>query len=290
MQDLVFTIAVTLICRAFVLRDMLLGRLRKYREITDVRVSRHAIQREAHSLDSVFAMPAQRPKAALLICHGIGEVVESWRSAQELLAQHCVASLVFDYSGFGKSSGTVNWRSCEEDAVSAFTFLKTMVPGVPISLLGFSMGSGIACAINQRVSPGRLILCSAFTSFRDAACALGLPRSLEGLLPPIWCARESIAGCAVPILVVHCARDRAFPVPMARQLACLFGGNAELVIVPEQVHNEAFYDPKLSYWSHVIGWMIETTSPVLPEHTTRAHKGSRTQQCDLLRSGEADYS
>lgn len=252
MQNLVFTIAVTIIARVFVLRDRLLGRFRRMREVEGVQVSRQEIQRGSYALDCVLVAPVHPPKGALLICHGIGEVVDNWLGAQQLLAKHGVASLVFDYAGYGKSGGTVDWRACEDDAVSAFSFLETLVPGVPIPLLGFSMGSGIAGAILQRVSPVRLILCSAFTSFRDAACVLGLPRPFAGVLPPIWCTRETLSDCAVPVLVLHCAEDRAFPVWMARQLASQCGGETELVIVPEQVHNEAFYAPKLSYRGHTI--------------------------------------
>ena len=257
MQNFVFTIAVTFIARIFFLRDKLLGRLRRMEDVEGVHVIRHEIERGAHTLDYAFVTPAHPPRAALLICHGIGEVVDNWRAAQQLLAQYGVASLVFDYSGYGKSVGTVDWRACEDDAVSAFSFLETLVPGTPISLLGFSMGSGIAAAIFQRVSPVRLILCSAFTSFRDAACVLGLPRLLEGVLPDIWCAREALSNRTVPVLVVHCAEDRAFPVWMAQQLASQCGSETELVIVPEQVHNEAFYDPKPSYWSHVLERIVQ---------------------------------
>jgi len=207
-------------------------------------------------VDSIFVAPAQPPKAALLICHGIGECVDHWLAAQQLLALHGVASLVFDYSGYGKSGGTVDWRTCEDDAVSAFSFLQAMAAGIPISLLGFSMGSGIAGAILDRVSPVRLILGSAFTSFRNAACALGLPRTFACVLPPIWCACETLSNCAVPVLIVHCEHDRAFPVRMARELTSLCSGDKDLVIVPEQAHNEAFYDPKLSYWSHVLDRIV----------------------------------
>jgi alpha-beta hydrolase superfamily lysophospholipase len=252
MQNLVFTIAVTLIARIFFLRDKILGRFRCMQEVEGVRVVHHRIQRGSYTLDSAFVTPVDRPRAALLICHGIGEVVDNWRAAQQLLAQHGAASLVFDYSGYGKSGGAMNWKSCEDDAVSAFAFLETLVPGIPISLLGFSMGSGVARAILSRVSPSRLILCSAFTSFRDAACVLGLPRLLQGVLPPIWSARETLADCAIPVVVVHCSRDQAFPVSMARELASHCCADTTLVIVPGQVHNEAFYDPKLSYWNHVL--------------------------------------
>ncbi len=257
MQNCVFTIAVALIARIFFLRDKLLGRLRRMEDVEGVHVIRHEIEREAHTLDCAFVTPDDRPRAALLICHGIGEVVDHWQRAQLLLAQQGVASLVFDYSGYGRSGGTVDWRACEEDSVSAFSLLETLVPGVPVSLLGFSMGSGIAAAVLRRVSPVRLILCSAFTSFRDAACVLGLPRYSEGLFPRIWCARETLSECSIPVLVVHCAKDRAFPVWMARQLASHCGDETELVIVPEQVHNEAFYDPKPSYWRHVLERIVQ---------------------------------
>ena len=255
MQNSIFTIAVTLISRAFVVRDRLSGRFRLTRDVAGVQVSRHAIRRGAHLLDSVFVAPAHPPKAALLICHGIGEVVDHWLGAQQLLATHGVASLVFDYSGYGKSGGTVDWRACEDDAVAAFSLLQTLTPGVPISLLGFSMGSGIAGAILHRVSPVGLILCSAFTSFRDAARVLGLPRSFARVLPSIWSAHDTLSTCAVPVLIVHCERDRAFPVRMARELRSICG-EGDLAIVPEQAHNEPFSDPKMSYWRHVIDRVV----------------------------------
>jgi hypothetical protein len=257
----VFTVAVTMISRAFTLRDRLSGRFRSIREVAGVQVSRRQIQRGTHTLDSVFVAPVAPPKAALLICHGIGEVVDNWLAAQQLLALHGIATLVFDYSGYGKSGGAVDWRACEDDAVSAFSFLQVLVQEVPVSLLGFSMGSGIAGSILNRVSPARLILCSAFTSFRDAACVLGLPRVFAYVLPNVWSAGETLAGCTVPVLIVHCERDRAFPVRMAQELTSLCPGDTDLVIVPGQAHNEAFYDPKLSYWNHVLARIVLDYSP-----------------------------
>ena len=259
MQRLLFTIAVTFISRVLILRDRLLGRLRSCPEVPGVQVLRLAIPGGMNTLDSVLVAPVQPPQAALLICHGIGEIVDRWLEAQQLLAVHGVASLVFDYSGYGRSRGSIDWRTCEDNAVTAFSYLRTLVPAVPISLLGFSMGSGIAAAIVNRVPTVGLILCSAFPSFRDAACVLGLPRTFACVLPRIWCTRQTLPDCSVPVLIVHGERDRAFPIRMAREVASLCSGNADLVIVPGHAHNEAFDDPKMEYWSHVIGRAV-------PEH------------------------
>lgn len=253
-QGIIFSVSVGFIWRAFVVRDRILGRIGKpsLEPMAGVQVSRHVIPSGRLPLDAVFVDPGVTPKAALLICHGIGETVEHWIPAQSLLAANGIASLVFDYSGYGKSRGAVRWKKCEEDAISAFAYLENLVSGTPISLLGFSMGSGIATSIVARVPSSRLILCSAFTSLRDAACVVGLPRAFSPVLPRIWCNTESLAGCPVPVLIMHCERDQAFPVRMASELASHCSVNAELVIVPNQKHNEAFYRPQMSYWGNVI--------------------------------------
>ncbi|MGA2219728.1 MAG: alpha/beta fold hydrolase, partial [Terracidiphilus sp.] len=231
-QPTVFSISVAVTWRAFLLRDRLLGRIGKtpLASTPGILVSRHSIPSHAHCLDAIFVKPSDPARAAILICHGIGEIVDHWLAAQNLLAENGIASLVFDYTGYGKSRGKVSWQRCEEDAVSAFAYLEALVPATPISVLGFSMGSGIATAILPRVPASGLILCSAFTSFRDAACVLGLPRGLLSVLPNIWRNIDSLPCCPVPVLIVHCDRDRAFPVRMASELASACGSNGELVV------------------------------------------------------------
>ena len=253
-QETLFSISVGVAWRMFTFRDRLLGRIPTSASASapGVRISRHLIPSSNRRLDAVLAEPADPPRAALLICHGIGEIVEHWLAVQDLLAAHGIASLVFDYTGYGRSRGRLDWRHCEEDAVSAFTSLCDLVPGTPISVLGFSMGSGIATAILPRIPLARLFLCSAFTSFRDAAGVLGLPRFLSHTLPRIWCNSDALAGLSVPVSIVHGDRDRAFPIQMASELCFACGAKGELIIVSNQQHNEAFYRPQMSYWSHII--------------------------------------
>lgn len=262
MQDLMFTAAVTCIARGAVLRDSLLGRLRSMRQRAKEwahPVSRHSIPSGERALDAVLVRPFDAPRAALLICHGIGETVDYWTGVQHLLASKGIASLVFDYSGYGRSKGPVNWRRCEEDSVSAFEYLKATRLGAPLSLLGFSMGSGIATAILERTQPERLVLCAAFTSFRDAAYSMGVPRSCAVALPPIWGGEMPLRGCRLPVLIVHGERDRTFPVAMAHRLAEWAGPSADLVIAPGHRHNEPFYRPQMTFWGPVAEWL---TRPV----------------------------
>lgn len=257
-RDLMFSAGVTCIARGAVLRDRILGRLRTMRRLAREgthTVSRHAIASGPRTLDAVLVKPHEKAGAVLLICHGIGETVEYWTGVQHLLASRGVASLVFDYSGYGRSGGVVDWRRCEEDAVAAFEYLKAMEVGAPVSLLGFSMGGGIAAAILGRIDPERLVLCAAFTSFREAACSLGLPRVCAAALPAIWRSEEPLREWRRPVLIVHGERDGAFPVSMARQLAEWCGSGTELVVAEGQRHNEPFRRPRMAFWGPVAEWV-----------------------------------
>lgn len=266
-QDLAFRVSVAAISRTFAVRDRLLGRMRRIHAAAsrDAQIARQTIPSDGRHLDAVFVQPSGEPaRAALLICHGIGETVDHWIAAQALLARQGVASLVFDYAGYGRSPGPVDWRRCEANARDAFESLRSLAPGLPRSVLGFSMGSGIAAAIAGHVPAERLILCSAFTSYREAARVLGCPRALTAALPPIWDGAASLGSCAMPVLIVHSGEDRAFPVWMASRLATFCEPRAELVVVPDHAHNEAFYRPSLTYWSHIL-------DRIIPEQSVEAH-------------------
>jgi uncharacterized protein len=258
-DNLAFTAAVTVASRSFILRDWLLGRVKRtpLEDHQYLKISRRSIASGKQVLDAVFVDPVGKPaRAAVLLCHGIGETVDHWFGVQKLLAAQGVASLVFDYSGFGRSAGRIQWKQCEQDAIEAFSVLRVLLPDTPASILGFSLGSGIAAAVLDRISPQKLILCSSFSSFQAAVCCMGVTRRLSHLAPPIWNTEESLRRCSLPVLVLHCENDRLFPSQMASKLASVCGERARVVIVPNQQHNDPFYRPLSQYWDHVISVLV----------------------------------
>lgn len=250
-----FTFAITCISRFMIYRDRVLGwsKSGRRRAGIDERVSRHSIASAQSVLDAVFVEPSERPAAAaILLCHGIGETVEQWFGVQQLLAANGVASMVFDYAGYGKSTGRPDWDQFELDAVAAFAALEKLAPQLPLSVVGFSLGSGVAAATISQFNARSLILCEAFTSFRDAAAAAWVPRALARLVPPIWDACPPLSQCKVPVLIVHGEKDWLFPKEMAADLAGYCNPKAEVVLVPNTAHNQPFRTPRLEYWGPVI--------------------------------------
>jgi pimeloyl-ACP methyl ester carboxylesterase len=221
-----------------------------------VRISRHTIVSGGSVLDAVYAEPTSVPiRCVLLICHGIGEIVDRWLPVQRLLAANGAASMVFDYSGYGRSRGRVTAAQFEDDAVAAFRHLQTLAPNEPAALLGFSLGTGVAAAAICRTDAHRLVLCAGFPSFEAAAWSFGIPRWWKRLVPPIWRIEESLRGCSIPILVVHGENDRMFPLKLGKELHAGCGAGAKLHIAPLYGHNEPFRDPRLEYWGPIMDWL-----------------------------------
>jgi hypothetical protein len=255
LQNWSFTLAITAISRFLIFRDRYCGRLRPTPALSDshVMMTAYTLNSGANTLEARFAAPVESPAtAAVLICHGIGETVEHWDATQRLLAQNGVASLVFNYSGYGNSTGWITPANCEADALAAFESLRQLAGPVPISILGYSLGSGVAMAIASRVEPAKLVLCAAYTSLREAAASAGVPRLFTRLLPSIWTNVDSLKTCKIPVLVVHGEADRLFPPQMARDLESACSSNCEVFLVPDLGHNDPIYRPQLPYWSFVI--------------------------------------
>ena len=258
----VFTASITGISRLLLARDLLLGRVgplgqrrrarkRWFGHGAEAELTRCAITSGENTLDAYFARPADgEVRAVVLICHGIGETVEHWLPVQRLFASAGVASLVFDYSGYGRSTGWVGGPQCEVDAIAAFAYLQALMPEYPVALLGYSMGSGVAASVIRRLEAHRLILCAAFTSFRAAAESLGIPKFLTWAIPHLWRADENLRERRAPVLIVHGERDELFPLAMAEELASYC--EAELLVVPDMTHNQPFYAPDIAYWGLIL--------------------------------------
>ncbi len=260
-RHFVFNITIQSVGRALLARDIAFGwaRLNWRIDPTLNGVSRHGIRSGRNVLDSVLVEPGSSPaRAAVLICHGIGETVQRWFGVQQMLAANGLASLVFDYTGYGRSKGFFSAAQSERDTIAAFEFLEQRVGPLPISLLGFSLGSGIAAAVLDCVAPSSLVLCAAYTSMRAAAHSVGVPKKLLPGVPPIWRAEDVLRTSKVPVLIVHGERDRLFPVSMADELSAACSPRARVVLVPKLRHNEPFHRPTQAYWGVIASFILDS--------------------------------
>ena len=253
-----FSVAITLVSRAISVYDALSGRTRSLAR-ADSREELF-IPSGARRLAGVW-VAGNEGSPVVLLCHGIGETCGHWNAVQALLAEHGLGSMFFNYSGYGKSSGKIRAEHCDQDLRSAYAELRQRVgPEVRVFVLGFSLGSGIAASGIGALSPmpAGLILCEAYTSFREAVCATRLPRWVALGFPNLWNTVAIAPSLELPVLVVHSDRDRLFSVEMAWRIARACGDRCELVVVHGQTHNQPYLRPTEAYWGPVLDWIGRT--------------------------------
>jgi hypothetical protein len=253
MRQGILSVVLTAISRLLLRRDRQSGAVGRVLNAFPFDKERLVISSGGRKLSAVY-VSAGDDTPAILICHGIGELVEYWGQVQSLLRGMGVSSLVFNYSGYGASSGRISAARCEEDAKAAHGALVDR--GHPsIVLLGFSMGSGVSCAAASRIDVDGLVLCEGFSSFREGAKAIGFPHWSTFVVPDVWNTAVQVCNLEVPVLVVHSDADGLFPLSMAKRVADGCGTRGKLIVINGLSHNEPMFAPTAIYWRPIVEWV-----------------------------------
>ena len=204
----------------------------------------------------VRAAPDCHPRAALLIFHGVGETISQWVGVQRLLFDHCISSLVFDYSGDGDSTGRGSVENLNQDAPAAYNFFRAQFSGDErLCVLGFSMGNApLLDSIDKfRPAPSCIVIASAFSSGRDSAeYHWKIPHLLMKMIPDAWDNVRSVSQVHSPLLVLHSDADQVNPVWMGQRIFAAAPQPKQFAVVHGFRHNAAYKDPSEQWWAPVI--------------------------------------
>ncbi len=132
---------------------------------------------------------------------------------------------IFDYRGYGDSSGTPSEQRLAEDAQAIWNYVtaERQVPPQQIVLYGESLGGAVAVRLASSLSqsgtpPGGLILRSTFSSLVDAG-QYHYPWLPVGLvLVDRFDSVKHISQVSCPILQLHGSRDSIVPLELGQRL------------------------------------------------------------------------
>lgn len=207
-------------------------------------------------LDAVAVDAPQDSAPVIVVFHGTNEAVSYWADVQALWREQGVASLVFDYTGFGRSTGTPSAEHCDEDARVAYAAARAHFgPHRRYIVIGYSLGTGIllAAAHTFQPAPDGIGVVSGYSSAKEAAVAfLGIPRAVSFVLPDLWNNVQSVGQLRVPVLVLHSKDDKTFPMWMADAVQRAAGGPSRLVQLSGFAHADGHLRPTVEYWRPIL--------------------------------------
>ena len=159
-------------------------------------------------------------RGTLLFFHGnagnIGHRLDSIR----LFTEMGLDVFIFDYRGYGRSSGRPSEQGTYEDGLAAWHWL-TRERGVAqqrIVLFGRSLGGAVAVDLATRVEAAGLIMESSFTSVPDRGAELYPYLPVRLLSRFRYDNLEKIGRVNMPLLLVHSRDDEIIPFRHGRRL------------------------------------------------------------------------
>lgn len=185
-------------------------------------------------------VPAAVPRGSLLYLHGNGGNIGHRIELVEVFHRLGLNVLIFDYRGYGASTGRPTEQGTYRDALAGWRYLTETrhIPATDIYYFGESLGGSIAAWLAERHPPKALVLYATFTSVADMARQLYpfMPTSL--LLRYRYDTRAALAKLACPVFIMHSTQDEIVPYTHAQALLAVVQGDKQLVPL-RGGHNDA---------------------------------------------------
>jgi len=180
--------------------------------------------------------------AVLLWCHGnAGNIIHRLENLVELYRLG-LSVFIFDYRGYGRSSGTPSEEGLYADALAAYLYVteRRRVAPQRLVLFGRSLGAAVAGDVASRRPAAGLILESPFPSVEAVARHYygGLP--LHWLLGARFNLTDRLKRVSLPLLVVHGDRDSVIPIELGKQVFAAANEPKSFYSVSGADHNDLY--------------------------------------------------
>ena len=161
-----------------------------------------------------------REEPVILFYHGNAGNISHRLDYIQQLTRMGFNVFIFDYRGYGKSSGKPSEEGLYIDALCAYDYLVNdgKIKPEDIILLGRSLGGAVAIETATKRDVRSLVVESSFLSVRHMARHMGIFSLISPLLPASYNNLEKIKKIKIPKLIIHGANDEIVPFSMGKRL------------------------------------------------------------------------
>lgn len=179
----------------------------------------HILTEDGVSLDGWF-IPVRQARGVLLFFHGNAGNISHRLDSLKIFNHLGLATLIFDYRGYGRSTGTPSEQGTYRDATAAWRYLTEERGVAPerIVLFGRSLGAAIAVHLATEQTPKALIIESGFTSVPDLAAEVYPIFPARKLARFRYSTETFLTSVSCPTLIIHSRDDEIVPFAHGRRL------------------------------------------------------------------------
>ena len=188
-----------------------------------------------------FRQPA--PRGLVFFLHGNAGDLSTWTTGIDFYRRINYDLFIFDYRGYGKSTGRIESEAqLHADVRAAWDRISPQYRDKPIVIYGRSLGTGLGAYLARDVHPALLVLVTPYVSLAAAA-----KRTYP--LAPEWLLKyprrtHAIAGdLKTPVLLIHGTRDELLPIDNSEDLKKLIRSPVEMLVIDGAAHNDIHQFP-----------------------------------------------
>ena len=183
---------------------------------------------------------AENPKGIVLYLHGNAGALHDWGKRAHLFLENNQDVFFVDYRGYGKSDGKYTKDSqLFNDVQKVYDYVKGIYNEDQITVLGYSLGSGLGAYLASKNKPKQLILNAPYYSWKTLVAeeiAAPVPRYLVKYDIKTF---EYLEQATCPIQIFHGTRDYLINAKTnCDQLKELYPDKINLTYIIDGAHND----------------------------------------------------
>jgi pimeloyl-ACP methyl ester carboxylesterase len=214
------------------------------------------------------------PAPAVLFLHGNASTIADYVTLQRFFYRQGISSFVFDYTGFGASSGSASLKNAVEDAGhAAQAFADSAGAATRKVAFGSALGATVLLqAINAvQTKVAGVVIEGVDASVKEAAVRSGrLPGFVAPFVADIGDNVAAAANVRVPALFVHSKEDGRAPIDGAERVMAAVPGQAGLVKHWRKGHGAILASSRACDWAPVLAFVKGGALPTAKVDSTDA--------------------
>jgi len=180
---------------------------------------------------------AENSKGIVYYSHGNSGCLQQWGSVADIFIMNNYDFLIYDYRGYGKSSGTISESNLYHDAIFIYKQLLNDYKENEIIIYGRSIGTGIATKVASEFNPKHLVLESPYYNLPDLVKKM-FPFIPSFLLRYKFRNDQMIKFVTCPVTIIHGTFDEVIYFGASQKLEKLFMEKDSLIPIIGGHHND----------------------------------------------------
>jgi fermentation-respiration switch protein FrsA (DUF1100 family) len=165
-------------------------------------------------------VPAEGARGTVLFFHGNAGNISHRLDYLRMFNRLRYSTLIVDYRGYGKSTGTPSEEGTYRDAEAAWDYLRHARLAQPrdVVIAGESLGAAVASRLAAEVGPRAVALFSTFTSATDLGAEVYWFLPVRLLSRIGYDNRENLKRIRAPVFIAHSRDDDIVPYAHGKRL------------------------------------------------------------------------